>query len=112
MQTNALTGGVKEDRTRRVRFWTYWITAVAAMLVFALLMTAMLMVPGIQPSTKTWMLTVAGGCMAFSLGVGMWRFGSTEAPAMLSPLGTVAGVVLLLGLGYCVINIYLLSFYP
>ncbi len=112
MQTNTLAGEIRDVRARRVRFWTYWLTAVASTLLFLLFMATMLMVPGIQSSTKMWMLTVAGVVAAISLGVGMWRFGSTDAPATLPPLGPVAGVVLLLELVYCAINVFLLAAHP
>lgn len=62
-----------------------------------------------RPSIKMWMLAVAGLGMVISLGVGMWRFGSTEAPATLWPLGPVMGVTLLLELAYCAINVFLLA---
>jgi hypothetical protein len=103
---------MKDVPNRRVRFWTYWIAAVASTLLFLLFMATMLMVPGIRSSTKMWMLTAAGVSAAISLGVGMWRFASTEAPATLRPLGPMAGVVLLLELAYCAINVFLLAVHP
>jgi hypothetical protein len=69
----------------------------------------MLMVPGIQSSTKIRMLSVVGIALAASLGVATWRFGSTEAPAMVWPAGTIFSTMLLLELAYCVINIFLLA---
>jgi len=112
MHTNTLSEDMREARTRRVRFWTYWITAVASTLLFLLFVVSMLMVPGVLPSAKIWMLTVAGIGVGISLGVGMWRFGSTEATATHWPLGPVAGVVLLLELAYCAINVLLLAAHP
>jgi hypothetical protein len=98
-----------ESSTRKVRLWLYWSSAIGATLVFLLFMVSMLMVPGIQPSMKMWMLTFAGVGVAISLGVGLWRFGSTEAPATLWPLGPVGSVVLLLELAYCAISVLLLA---
>jgi hypothetical protein len=98
-----------ESSVGKTRFWWYWSTAIGSTLLFLLFMASMLMVPGILPSTKLWMLTVAGVGAAVSLGVGMWRFGSTEAPATLWPLGPVAGVGLLLELAYCAINVFLFA---
>jgi protein-S-isoprenylcysteine O-methyltransferase Ste14 len=101
-----------EPSVSRVRFWAYWLTAVTSTLLFLFFMAAMLMVPGVLSSTKMWMLSVVGVVAAISLAVGMWRFGSTEAPATLPPLGPVAGVVLLLELVYCSINVFLLAAHP
>jgi hypothetical protein len=112
MQKNTLAGDIRDVRASRVRFWTYWITAVASTLLYLLFMATMLMVPGVQPSTKMWMLAVVGGGAASSLGVGMWRFGSTDAPVTLSPLGPVSGVVLLLELAHCSASIFLLAARP
>ena len=102
----------EEPRGSRIRSWVYWLSAVASTLLFLLFMATMLMVPGILPSTKMWMLMAVGVGAAISLGVGMWRFGSTDAPATLWPLGPVAGVMLLLELGYCAINVFLLAPHP
>ncbi len=106
---NMLSEELREARTRRMRSWTYWISAVVSTLLFLLFMASMLMVPGVLSSTKIWMLAVAGVGVAISLGVGMWRFGSTEAPAMIWPLGPVMGVMLLLELAYCAISVFLLA---
>jgi hypothetical protein len=109
MQTNTLEGDVKDVRTRRVRFWMYWITAVASTLLYLFFTATMLMVPGILPSSKILILTAVGTSLAIALGVGMWRFGSTDAPATLWPLGPVSGVVLLLELVHCAVGIFLLA---
>ncbi|MEO8662821.1 MAG: hypothetical protein ABI693_30455 [Bryobacteraceae bacterium] len=92
-----------------MRSWTYWISGVVSTLLFLLFVASMLMVPGVLPSTKMWMLSVAGIGVAISLGVGAWRPSSTAAPAMLWPVGTMLGVVLLLELAYCAINVFLLA---
>jgi hypothetical protein len=98
-----------EPRGSRVRSWVYWLSAVASMLLFLFFMASMLMVPGVLSSTKMWMLFVAGMSAAIALGVGMWRFANTEAPATVRPLGPVMGVFLLLELAYCAINVFLLA---
>jgi hypothetical protein len=95
--------------TSRVRFWVYWLSTVASMLLFFLFMFPMLIVPGVLSFTKIWMLSVAGASAAVALGVGMWRFGNTEVPATIWPLGPIAGVVLLLELAYCAINVFLIA---
>jgi hypothetical protein len=46
-------------RARSIIFWTL---SLLTTLVFSLFMVTMLMVPGIMPGTKLWMLAVAGGC--------------------------------------------------
>jgi hypothetical protein len=111
MRTNTLSGDIRNVRTRRVRFWTYWIMAVAATLLYLLFTATMLTVPGILSSSKIVMLTAIGTSLAIALGVGMWRFGSTDAPATLWPLGPVSGVVLLLELAHCAVGIFLLATY-
>jgi hypothetical protein len=98
-----------ESSTKKIRFWLFWSSAIGATFVFLLFMASMLMVPGIPPSTKMWMLAIAGGGVAVSLGLGMWRFGSTEAPATLWPLGAIAVTALLLELVYCATNVFLLA---
>jgi hypothetical protein len=55
------------------------------------------------------MLSVAGVALGISLGVGTWRFSSTEAPAMVWPAGPILTALLLLELAYCVIGVFLLA---
>ena len=107
MKTEMGTEHYREPRSNRIRFWMYWISSGIATLIFLLFMATMLMVPGVLPSTKLWMLSVAGAAAAISLSVGVWRFGSTEAPVMAWPLGPVMGVVLLLELAECAISVFL-----
>lgn len=92
-----------------MRFWMYWISAAVSTLVFLLFLATLMMVPGIVPSTKMWMLSVVGVALAISLGVGAWRFSSTEAPITVWPLGPMVAVVLLLELAYCVICVFLIA---
>jgi hypothetical protein len=101
-----------ELRGSRIRSWVYWLSAVASTLLYLLSTVTMLMVPGIRPSTKIGMLAVVVVGAALSLGVGIWRFGSTEAPATLWPLGPVSGVVLLLEIAHCVVGIFVLAIHP
>jgi hypothetical protein len=109
MHTNMLSDDNKGIRGERMRFWAYWISAAVSTLLFLLFMASMLMVPGIVPSTKMWMLSVVGVAVVISLGVGAWRFSSTEAPVMVWPLGPIVAVVLLLELAECVISVFLLA---
>lgn len=109
MLTNMSSDDIRGLREKRVRCWTYWLSAAISTLLFLLFMTIMLTVPGIMPFTKIWMLSVVGIAAAISLGIGMWRFGSTEAPITVWPLGPILGVVLLLELADCAINIFLLA---
>jgi hypothetical protein len=99
----------RELRGKRVRSWVYWVSAAVSTLLFLEFAATMLMVPGIRPSTKIWMLSVVGVALAISLGVGTWRFTSTEAPVTIWPLGPMVCVVLLLELAECVINIFVLA---
>lgn len=99
------SGTMPESRTR---FCVYWISSAVATLIFVLFMITMLMVPGVMLSAELWMLSIAGVASAVSLGVGMWKFGRTEAPVTTWPLGPISGVVLLVELVMCAINILLL----
>jgi len=109
MHTNMLSDDNQGVRGERMRYWMYWLSAVVSTLVFLLFLVTGLMVPGIAPSTKIWMLCIAGVAVATSLGVGAWRFSSTEAPITVWPLGPMVAVVLLLELAYCVICVFLLA---
>lgn len=109
MNTNMQYDDTTQLRGRRVRLWTYWISAAVSTLLFLHFMTLMLMVPGIVPSTKIWMLSIVGVAAAISLGVGAWRSGSTEAPVMVWPLGSIVAVVLLLEVAECAISVFLLA---
>ena len=109
MHTNMLSDDNKAVRGKRMRFWMYWISAAISTLLFLLFAATMFMVPGIVPSTKMWMLCVVGVAGAISLGVGAWRFSSTEAPITVWPLGPMVAVVLLLELAECVIGVIRLA---
>jgi len=109
MHTHVPWDESNELRGKRVRSWTYWISAAVSTLLFVLFMATMLMVPGIVASTKIWMLSVVGVAVAISLAVGAWRLGSTEAPVTLWPLGPIVAVVLLLELAECAISVFLLA---
>jgi hypothetical protein len=69
----------------------------------------MLMVPGVLPAAKLWMLSISALASGTSLGIGVWKFGTTDAPLMAWPLGPVMGVILLGELVECVISICRLS---
>ncbi len=64
------------------------------------------MVPGVLPSEKLWMLSITGVALVASLGIGVWKFGTTEAPLMAWPLGPVIGVFLLLELVECIVGVF------
>jgi hypothetical protein len=98
-----------ELRGKGLRFWAYWVSAAVSTLLFLYFMAIMLTVPGIVPSTKIWMLSVAGVLAAISLGVGTWRFDRTDAPAMVWPLGSTAAVALLLEVADCAISVFQLA---
>jgi hypothetical protein len=102
--------GIKADDfpKGRVRFRIYWVTSIGATLLFLLFVLMMMMVPGVLLSEKLWMLSIAAVALAFPLGIGVWRFGTTEAPIMEWPLGPLMGVILLLEEAQCVISILIL----
>jgi hypothetical protein len=106
MQKNAVPA---ESRKPQVRSCVYLISAALSTLLFIFFLATMLMVPGIVPSTKMWMLCVVAVAVTMSLGVGMWQFSSTEAPIMIRPLGPTIAAVLLLELTYCVISVFELA---
>jgi hypothetical protein len=93
------------DRESRSRFGLYWVLSAIATITFLLFTFLMLMVPGVQSGEKLGMLSAAGALLAASLAVGVWKFGTTEAPIMAWPLGPVAGVFLLLELFLCAISV-------
>jgi hypothetical protein len=87
----------------------YWVSSITATLIFLLFMATLLMVPGVLPVTEVWMLSVAGGVAFVSLGIGTWRFGTTEAPIMSGRAAAVVGVVLLLELAECSLSVLKLA---
>ncbi len=92
--------------TTRTRFWLYWILSIGITIVFSLFTATMLMVPGVAAESKIRTLSVIATIMITALGIGTWRFSSTEAPAMIWPLGPAIGVVLSLELIWCLIGIF------
>jgi hypothetical protein len=92
----------------RVRYRTYWITSIAATLIFLLFVFLMMMVPGVSWEERAWMLSIAATALAVPLAIGIWRFGTTEAPIMEYPVGPIVYVILFLQEGVCVINVLIL----
>jgi len=83
----------RAERSKRVRFHSYWISAILATLVLLMFAYVMSMVPGVPRGQKLWMLSIAGVLLASSLGIGVWKFRTSEAPFMAWPLGPIVGVV-------------------
>lgn len=110
MQSNIKTAthGDGPVQSSRTRFWMYWISSLLATIIFLFFMTTMLMVPGVLPGAKLSMLSIAGVAVAISLGIGVWKFSSTDAPVTAWPLGPLVGVILLGELAECVISVVLL----
>ena len=106
-ETATQDGG--EIKGGRSRYWVFWISSAAATIIFLLFMATMLMVPGVFPTSKIWMLSIAGVASAISLSVGVWRFGTTDAPVMDWPIGPVLGVILLIELAECILSVIQLS---
>ena len=100
---------LREARSNRERCWAYWVLAAVSTLVFLFFVFMIMMVPGITRFTRTGMLSVVAIVVAIALGVGTWRFGNTETPITVSPLGPVVTGFLLLELAYCLIGIFLLA---
>lgn len=101
--------GSREVRGKKIRFRMYWILSGLATLVWLAFTYVMSMVPGVYPEQKLWMLSVAGALLAASLGIGIWKFRTSEVPFMAWPLGPIVGVVLILELAECVIGIFRVS---
>lgn len=97
------------DRSKRIRFRMYWISAAIATVVFLLFAYVMSMVPGVSPAQKLWMLSLAGVLLVVSLGIGAWKFRTNDAPIMAWLLGPVVSVLLLLELAECVIGVFQVS---
>jgi len=93
----------------RTRLWLYWGLGIITTLVFLLFITTIEMVPGISQSGKVWMLSAVGVAAITALGIGSWKFSSTEAPAMLWPLGSVMAVLLLMEVLLCIIGVFALT---
>jgi hypothetical protein len=95
-----------EECHGRVQFRAYWISSALATVVFLLFVYVMMMVPGVPAADKLWMLSIAGGLLAASLGTGIWKFRTTDAPITAWPLGPVVWLFLLLELGICALGVF------
>jgi hypothetical protein len=87
------------------RLSTYRVSSVLATLLFLFFVVEMLMVPGFWPADKLWRLAVSAAALATSLGIGTWKFRTTEAPIMSSPIDSLLSATLLLELVWCVAGI-------
>ena len=97
------TEGVGQgQKTRRL---IYWITSVLATLVYVVVVLLLLIVPGVEPTVKIWLLLPLGVLLATPLAIGVWRFKEGGAPISIRPFGQVVGVVLSLELAHCVIGL-------
>jgi hypothetical protein len=91
---------------RRVLFW---ILSIVATLLYLFLISAMLMVPGILPVSKLWMLSVASVGAGTALVVGIWRPATTDAPMADSRSALVVGVIVLLELLHCAVGVIVIA---
>lgn len=81
-------------------------------MLFLFFMTFMLMVPGGTPGEKMTMCSIVCVAAGVSLCVGVWKFGTTDAPLMAGPLGPVMAVVLLVEMGLCAMNVVRFVLHP
>jgi hypothetical protein len=95
-----------EEHRGRFRLRAFWVASALGTVVFLLFVYLMMMVPGVPAAQKIWMLSIAGGLLVVPLGIGIWKFGTSDAPIMARPLGPVVWVLLLLELGVCVLGIF------
>jgi hypothetical protein len=106
MRITALPEPDESEKSGRAQFRTYWISSALATVIFLLSVYVMMMVPGVRAADKLWMLSIAGGLLAASLGTGIWKFRTTNAPITAWPLGPVVWLFLLLQLGICVLGVF------
>ena len=84
-----------------MRLVVYWVSALLSTVMFVVVVSTLLIVPGVLQSTKIWMLSGAGSAAVISLCIGLWRFNSTDAPASSWPFGPFSIVILLLEIVEC-----------
>lgn len=76
-----------------------------ATFIYVLIVFSLLMVPGVEPIEKIWLLLPLSVLIAASLVVGSWNFRGGKAPITVRPFGRLVGVVLMLEFVHCVIGI-------
>jgi len=101
---NDETADIREERSKKIQFHFYWISALFATFVF-LICSYVSMVPGMFPRHQLLLISLAGIILIVSLGVGLWKFNAREAPLARWPLGPVIAVILMLELAECFIGI-------
>jgi Kef-type K+ transport system membrane component KefB len=104
-RTVAMDEGVK---IWRMRLRIFWITSVGVTIFFLFFVFIMMMVPGVLWNEKVWMLSIAATAVAVPIAIGIWRFGTTEAPILKYPLGPIVCVLLLLEEAECFTSIFIL----
>lgn len=98
----------EDFRAGNGRVWAFVVTSSCATLVFVLLTAEMMLVPGITSRSKLGMLSIAGVGLLVSLGVGGWKYETTEAPLTSWRLGPIFSVVLAIELIFCLVDTILL----
>jgi hypothetical protein len=91
--------------TGQIRLRIYLVSSALATLIFLLFVFLLMMVPGVPPVQKIWMLSIAAIFFSVPLVIGTWKFNTTEAPLTVWPVGTVVFVILMLEMAVCLINI-------
>ena len=94
------------DRGGKIRQRVYWALSVLATIVSLMFIYVMSVVPGVPSVQRLWMLFVAAALLVLSLGVGTWKFRTTEAPVLAWPFGTVMCLLLFLELAVCIIGMF------
>jgi len=89
----------------QTRLRAYWATSILATLIYVLLVFLLLMVPGVEPLEKVWLLLPLIVLLTGSLIIGSWKTKGSKAPMTMWPLGPVIGGVLVLELVHCIIGI-------
>jgi len=100
MQQNGSTSSSFE-KSGKTRFHCFWISTVLSTLIF-LLFAFISMVPGMLPSDQRLLYSIVSLLLISSLLIGLWRFGTTDAPMAQRPLGPLLGVVLGTELVICI----------
>jgi hypothetical protein len=94
-----------EDHGRKMRLRAYWVLSASATFIYLLFGFLLLMVPGVEPVVKVWLLSFSAVLLATPLTVGLWKANTSDAPLTLWPMGTIVGVVLTLEFVNCVIQL-------
>jgi uncharacterized membrane protein YidH (DUF202 family) len=108
MNDGTLGKGPDADHSVQGRSVAYWLSSLITTGGFFYFVALLLMVPGVSPTTKLWILIPVCLAAIVSLCAGLWRYSSSEAPIWNGPLAVAMAVVLMLEIAYCVVSVCLI----